>query len=96
MTQRSYLGWQQYWDIEPWGPWRDNVHAAIVAREIRRTRSRPGARLGLEPFMVKNPEARRKEGEKNFFGVLQAVATAVTPAEAEARRKKRTKKRRKQ
>jgi hypothetical protein len=97
MTQRSYLGWQRYWDVEPWGPWRDNVHAAIVAREVRRTRSKPNARLGLDPYMVKNPQTRQKEGEQNFFGLMQAVATAVTPAQAETirRKQKRSRKRRK-
>lgn len=87
MTQRSYLGWQRYWDQEPWGPWRDNLHAAIVAREVRRTRVKPSARVPLEQFMVRNPEERRKEGEQSFFGMMQAVATPVTAAEAESRRK---------
>lgn len=92
MTLRSYLNWQRYWDVEPWGPWRDNLHAAIIAREIRRTRSRPGARLGIEPFMVKSPTTRRKESEQNLFAVLQTVATGVSPAEAERRRRKRKRK----
>ena len=93
MTLRSYLGWQRFWDVEPWGPWRDNLHAAIIAREIRRGQSRRGARIGIEPFMVKSPTTRRKESEQNLFTLLQTVATGVTPAEAEKRRRKQKRKR---
>lgn len=87
MTQRSYLGWQRYWDEEPWGPWRDNVHMAVLAREVRRARVKPNTRIDLGQFMVRNPEDRRREGEQNFFGMMQAVATPVTPEEANRRSK---------
>lgn len=92
MTLRSYLSWQKYYDFEPWGPWRDNVHAAIIAREVRRTQSRRGARLTIEPYMVKSPTTRKKESEQNLFTLLKTTATSVTPAEAERRRRKRKRK----
>lgn len=87
MTQRAYLGWQKYWDQEPWGPWRDNVHTGIIAREVRRGRVKPHTRITLEQFMVRNPSERKKEGEENFFGMMKTVATPATPAEAEAKRR---------
>lgn len=93
MTLRSYLNWQRFWDFEPWGPWRDNLHAGIIAREIRRGTSRRGAKLGLEPYMVKSPTTRRKEGEQNMFALLKTLSTGVTPAEAEKRRRQKRKKR---
>lgn len=93
MTLRSYLGWQRYWDVEPWGPWRDNLHAAIISREIRRRGARRGARIGVDQFMVKSPTTRRKESEQNLFTLLQAVSTGVSPAEAERRRRKQKRKR---
>lgn len=92
MTMRSYLSWQKYWDFEPWGAWRDNLHAAILAREIRRPHLRRGSKIGIEPFMVKSPSTRRKESEQNLFTVLQTMAKGVSPAEAEKRRRKRKRK----
>lgn len=87
MSQRAYGGWQRYWDQEPWGPWRDNIHTAIIARELRRARVRPNTRVPLEQFMVRNPEDRKKQGEQNFFGLMRTVARPVTPEEAEAKRR---------
>ena len=91
MTQRSYLGWQRYWDKEPWGPWRDNIHTAIIARELRRPQVRRGTRIPLEQFFVRDPEERRQEGINGFFGFLQAVAKQVTEPvkRRRARRKER-------
>jgi hypothetical protein len=50
----------RYWQAEPWGPWRDNLHAAIIAREVRRPYLRRGAKNPLDDFMVMQP-ARRAE-----------------------------------
>lgn len=85
MTQRSYLGWRRYWDEEPWGPWRDNMHTAILAREIRRTRVRSNVRIELEQFLMRAPKSRKKEAEVRVFSGLAAAATVVTAAEAARR-----------
>jgi hypothetical protein len=77
LTQREYLGWQQYWRAEPWGPWRDNLHAALLAREIRRPQLRKGAKVALEDFMVRDPTERQREATAGFIGFLKSVAKKV-------------------
>lgn len=34
MSARELDDWAAYWQIEPWGAWRDNVHAGLVAAVI--------------------------------------------------------------
>ncbi len=82
MSQRSYLGWQKYWELEPWGSFRDNLHAAIIAREVRKAFASPKAVVTLDDFMVENPAVRQEQIEKKraqaasqFIGMLKVVAT---------------------
>lgn len=79
LTQREYLGWRKYWDVEPWGAKRDNLHAAIIAREIRRPQMRAGARVTLEEFMVRDPRERQREASSNLLYWLRSVAKRVKP-----------------
>lgn len=72
----EYCGWLAYWQVEPWGPWRDNVHAAIIAREVTRAnaRLRRGAKLDLASYMVIDPEERQRAANERVVAMLQAMA----------------------
>lgn len=39
----------RYWDMEPWGPWRDNFHAAVISRAVYRTVTND--QVNLDQFM---------------------------------------------
>jgi hypothetical protein len=86
MTQRAYAGWKRYYEVEPWGPWRDNLHVALLAREVRRTRF-PRSPAKLQEFMVRSPWERAAEAEQNLFAMFGATAVKVTAKEAEKRLK---------
>jgi hypothetical protein len=72
----EYCSWLAYWQVEPWGPWRDNVHAAIIAREVTRAnpRLRRGAKLDLASYMVIDPEQRQRAANERVVSMLQAMA----------------------
>lgn len=71
----------RYWHEEPWGPWRDNLHAAIIAREVRRGLVRNRTPVPLDPFMVKAEEIRQAENRGGLIAILRAMAgTPVTAA----------------
>jgi len=74
MTHREYSSWRLYWDAEPWGPYRDNLHTAILAREVRRPQVRKGTRITHDEFMVRNPEERRRESSSALIGFLRSVS----------------------
>lgn len=68
----------RYWLEEPWGPWRDNLHAAIIAREARRFRMKhPNARIDLRQFFFDNPAKRRAMNVATFTQMLRGMAGGV-------------------
>lgn len=82
MPARDYAMLQRYWMHEPWGPWRDNLHTAILARETLRPHFKKGSSIRLDDFMLRHPDevaeetaARRKAATRGLFGILKSVAT---------------------
>lgn len=78
---------QQFWTQEPWGPWRDNLHAAIIAAEVRRPNLKKGAKVKLEDFMLRHPDElaaeqaeRRRAASRNLFELFKTVATKKVKA----------------
>ena len=64
----------RYWAHEPWGPWRDNVHAAMIAKELRNLR---GGRVQLDAFMLVEPIERQTKARGSIMAALKAVAKVV-------------------
>ena len=77
LTAREYTSWQRYWEEEPWGPWRDNMHAAIIAREVRRPQLKSGAQNGLDAFIMKSVKTRQKEVAAQVWTMLKTIARKV-------------------
>ncbi len=68
----------RYWNQEPWGSYRDNLHAAMIAREVRRTAFK--GQHKLEDFMVQQP--KKDSGETGWnkdtvFGMFKALAGGI-------------------
>lgn len=80
LTQREYLNWLKYWEDEPWGPYRDNLHAAMIAREVQRPQLRKGTKSKLDDFMVTNPEKRQRAATGNLVDFLKLIATPKVKA----------------
>lgn len=93
MPLRVYLGWQQYYSEEPWGTWRDNMHTAIIAREIRATRSKKPSTM--EDFMLFSPHVREQDAAAQAVTALHAIGKAMTAEESAAVRKATRRRRRK-
>ena len=62
---------QRYWHEEPWGAYRDNVHAAIIAREIRRGTVK-GAHA-IKDFLLQTSERKSQEERSGVFGMFRAM-----------------------
>lgn len=74
----------RYWKHEPWGPWRDNLHAALIAREVRRPLVKDQRKNVLSDFMVRDPEERAQEGSKKIAGLFTLFKTVATRVKASA------------
>lgn len=79
MTPPVYRRWQIYWLEEPWGPYRDNLHAAIIAREIQRPNLRKGATVNMAMFMVKRPIDQAKARVNAFVNFLFSISKPAKP-----------------
>lgn len=80
MPARDVEMLQRFWAHEPWGPWRDNMHAAIIAAEIRRPNLKKGSRVSLADFMLRHPadvederEQGRRKATSNLFQFFKLV-----------------------
>lgn len=66
---------RRYWYEESWGTYRDNLHAAIIAREVRRTTFKGEHKLA--DFMFQRPERRRADERSGVFNLFRALAHKV-------------------
>lgn len=75
MPAAEVMGWRTFYELEPFGPWRDNFHAAMVAHIManahRGKNSRP---LELADFFYSDPETRRNKNDAEVLGALEAMA----------------------
>lgn len=85
----------RYWTQEPWGPWRDNMHAALIAREIRRPQLKDRRKkIPLTDFILRclaELQAESEEKTKNFFGFFKAISNKVRASDLPTKKFKRRK-----
>jgi hypothetical protein len=78
--------WARYWAEEPWGPYRDNLHAAMLCVQILRTVMKKGAKLPpLSQFMLVPAKQQKEKNALSFLAMLKANAAAH--AKSKAKRK---------
>lgn len=65
----------RYWDEEPWGPWRDNLHFSMLIREVLRAGGFKPPKV--DAFMLKNPNTGGQEGRKAKAGVFSFMKTVA-------------------
>lgn len=66
---------ERYWLEEPWGAWRDNAHAGLVASTIANIFRKKGTRaVSFEQFMFADRKAQRSDGMGQLLKKLQAQA----------------------
>lgn len=77
----EYDNWQRYWIVEPWGAYRDNLHAGIVASVIANTsanRRRGSTAATPADFMLKTEREQRGSETAKSLAFLRAVGKRVT------------------
>lgn len=59
------LGWQAFYRIQPFGPWRDNLHSAQIAHILAAVNTPSGKpKPRLQDYMYQDPETRRRNEER--------------------------------
>ncbi len=66
--------WRLYWEEEPWGAYRDNLHAAMIISQLLRPNVKDGVAPPLKNFLLMHPEDRKAEGAEDFILKLDMLA----------------------
>lgn len=65
----------QFYGEEPWGSYRDNIHAAIVASTIRNTFRKKGSRaVDWQTFMLVDKTEHKRGNLSKFVSWMRAMA----------------------
>jgi len=73
----------RYWEEAPWGPWRDNLHAGLIAATVANTGLRkPRRQIHAKDFVLTPARRRRENGGKALLSALRAMAKKPGDANA--------------
>ena len=68
MSSREFAEWCAYYQIEPFGQERDNLHAAMIACTVANAH---GAKTKIADFMLKMKEAVVRQTPKQMMAILE-------------------------
>lgn len=67
--------WLRYWQAEPWGATRDNLHAAMIASTLANLMGgRNSKRATIDDFMLRPKTERAQEQTTSALNWLRAMA----------------------
>jgi hypothetical protein len=66
--------WRLFWEREPWGPYRDNFHAAMICSLIANAFRGKGKAVSYQDFMLVDREAYNKKKTGDFISWMSKVA----------------------
>ena len=74
MGSGEYSRWVDYYSVEPWGAYRDNLHAGIIASAVYGLTPRRGKALTPSDFILKTHAEQREESLREGVSRLKMVA----------------------
>lgn len=72
MPARELDDWIRYYQVEPWGAYRDNLHAGIIA-SVMVNRGRRGKKLSPADFVLKSRDDKRSEDTRRSLNYLRTI-----------------------
>lgn len=75
MSSAEFAEWAAFYQLEPFGVWRDNVHAALIAMAI--ARSLGATRVQVEDFILREAAPTKPKTPEEIYGALRAWAIGV-------------------
>ena len=76
LPYRELVEWMEEYRRDPWGTWRDNSHAALIASVVANAfRGKDARAFTVDDFMLLDPEtAAKQKAERAARGSLALVA----------------------
>jgi len=85
LPARELERWATYWNEEPWGVYRDNMHAALIITELLKPHLKEGTTLNMDKFMLK-PKADLDDAARAKFLVQLNSMAGEQPRRTRAKR----------
>ena len=79
LSSSEFAEWMAYYTIEPFGQWRDNLHAAQITAMLYNINRGNGSALGVDDFMYLDDVAAQEKQDREFISRMTAVALRKTP-----------------
>ncbi|MEZ0155260.1 MAG: DUF4035 domain-containing protein [Candidatus Reddybacter sp.] len=74
-TSAEYTYLQKYYQIEPFGTWRDNFHAAQITQILANVNRKPRSKVyAIKDFFFRDVGGERNKRHKSFFSAFKALA----------------------
>lgn len=74
LPARELERWSTYWNEEPWGTLRDNMHAALIVTQLLRPHFKEGATLNIDDFLFRPKEEVDARARAKLLANLNAMA----------------------
>jgi len=74
MPADEFSEWQAYWQLEPWGAWRDNWHAAQLSTLIYNINRGKHPSIKPAEFMYRDADTERDNNTRQFVAGLKALS----------------------
>jgi hypothetical protein len=72
MSAREFAAWQDFYQRNPFGSWRDNFHAAMMCSLTYNINSK--SNKNLDEFFFRTKEEASKQSTENTLNSLMAMA----------------------
>ena len=67
--------WEAYWMVEPWGPYRDNIHAGLICSILANVNRRKGSpETTYEDFMLVDKEQQQRIETERALAWFRSMA----------------------
>lgn len=78
MPGRLLAEWMEYEELEPWGAWRDNFHAALIA-SLLANKDRPSSTppVAVSTFFYADPQTERERKDQRMLTAFRTLKTAA-------------------
>ena len=78
MGSSELAEWMVFWKMEPWGSYRDNIHAGLIAATIANVNRKPHAKpISHEVFMLTDQAKYKRNQSRETLAWMSAVAKKV-------------------
>lgn len=78
LSSSALTRWMAFYELDPWGSWRDNFHMARLAALYTQAHSKPNAEISLSDFFYQDPEQAHQDTQEAIRLRFLALAGVTT------------------